>query len=78
MRGRFRLTKTAKVLALLLVIATLAGLGFAGVKTGFIKHKDKKETKITASVDYDENGNVMTTDKTDDKTINLSLDEWIG
>lgn len=78
MRGRFRLTKTAKVLALLLVIAILVGLGFAGVKTGFIKLKDKEAKKATASVDYDSNGNVMTTDKTDEKTINLSLDEWIG
>ena len=78
MRGRFRPTKTAKVLALLVVIVILAAIGFAGVKTGFIKLKDKEATKATASVDYDSNGNVMTTDKTDDKTINLSLDEWIG
>lgn len=78
MRGRFRPTKTAKVLALLIVIVILAAIGFAGVKTGFIKLKDKQATKATASVDYDSNGNVMTTDKTDDKTINLSLDEWVG
>ena len=33
MRGRFRPTKTAKVLALLIVIVILAAIGFAGVKT---------------------------------------------
>ena len=59
MRGRFRPTKTAKVLALLIVIVILAAIGFAGVKTGFIKLKDKEATKATASVDYDSNGNVI-------------------
>lgn len=30
------------------------------------------------NLDYDENGNVMTTEKTAEDTINLSLDEWVG
>ena len=77
MRGRFRLTKAAKVLLLLVIVVALAVTGFVGVKTGFVKLKDHSSKK-TASVDYDKNGNVMTTNKTDEQTINLSLDEWIG
>ena len=78
MKGRFRLTKVAKMLILLLAIAILAVAGFAGVKTGLVKPKGFSKIKKSASVDCDKNGNVMTTDKTDDKTINLSLDEWVG
>lgn len=75
---RFRLTKAAKVLIMLLVVALLGTGVFAGVKTGLVSTgKDKGKDKDVV-VDYDENGNVMNTDKTDDATINLSLDEWIG
>lgn len=77
MKGRFRLTKAAKILIVILVIAVLAGVGFTAIKTGIVKLKedDKKSEK---TVNYDENGNVMNTDKKDENTINLSLDEWIG
>ena len=75
---RFRLTKTAKFLIMILVIALIGGGAFAGVKTGFIKTGDKKSSSESASVDYDENGNVMNVDKENDTAINLSLDEWIG
>lgn len=74
---RFRLTKAAKILILILVIAVL-GIGvFVGLKSGIVKFKDNGN-KAETSVDYDADGNVMNTEKTDDKAINLSLDEWIG
>ena len=84
---RFRLTKAAKILIMVLVVALLGGGVFAGVKTGFITTGDKDKTNIGSNkdnnvinkpLDYDENGNVMNTDKETDSTINLSLDEWIG
>ena len=79
---RFKLTKAAKILIVILVLALVGGGVFAGVKTGLVKiDKDDKlnvESNETASLDYDENGNVMNTEKETDATINLSLDEWIG
>lgn len=86
---RFRLTKTAKLLLFVVIIALIGGCVFAGVKTGFVKtSKDKTETvvsnnsnskdNVTRDVVADDDGNVINTEKTDNKTINLSLDEWIG
>ena len=86
---RFRLTKTAKLLLFVVIIALIGGCVFAGVKTGFVKtSKDKTETvvsnnsnskdNVTRDVVTDDDGNVINTEKTDNKTINLSLDEWIG
>lgn len=88
---RFRLTKAAKILIMVLVLALTGGGVFAGLKTGIIKtstESEKVETNIDITEDetllvtdaptYDENGNVMNIEKTDDNTINLSLDEWIG
>lgn len=74
---RFKLTKTAKILIFIVILALIGGGVFAGVKTDFIKTgiKGKKDT-MTLQADSD--GNVINTDKTDNKTINLSLDEWIG
>ena len=67
---RFRLTAGAKVLIFVLVFA-IAGVGvFFGLKNGHIKNDLKPE--------YDDNGNVMNINKSDNQTINLSLDEWIG
>ena len=58
------------------------------MKTGVVKtNSDKKESVSENKNDYndnnntisaDEDGNVINTDKSDDKTINISLDEWIG
>ena len=73
---RFRLTKAAKILIMFLVVALVGGGAFAGIKTGFIKMGNDK--KASASVDYDENGNVMNVDTENDSAINISLDEWIG
>lgn len=89
---RFRLTKAAKILIMVLVIALIGGGVFAGIKTGFVTtdNKDKTNNNLNVNnnnsntkpsnkpIDYDENGNVMNTDKENDDTINLSLDEWIG
>lgn len=82
---RFRLTKTAKIIIMILIIALVGGGVFAGVKTGFIKTKEdaKNETIVTDNkVKSDNVSNTTLSDKnkTDvsDNTINLSLDEWIG
>lgn len=84
---RFRLTKASKILIFILVVALLGGGVFAGLKTGVVKtNSDKKESVSENKNDYndnntisaDEDGNVINTDRSDDKTINISLDEWIG
>lgn len=85
---RFRLTKASKILIFILVVSLLGGVVFAGLKTGVVKtNSDKKESVSENKNDYndnnntisaDEDGNVINTDKSDDKTINISLDEWIG
>ena len=75
---RFRLTKAAKILIMVLVVALLGGGVFAGLKTGLITTDKNKDKTNSVALDYDENGNVMTIDKKDKATINLSLDEWIG
>lgn len=66
---RFRLTKAAKILIILLVVVILGGGAFAAVKTGFVKDKGNKTEQYVEKADK--------IDKSD-KTINLSLDEWIG
>lgn len=75
---RFQLTKAAKILIFVLIVALLAGGGYVGYSKGLIKSKDKPKT---------ENSNVenssskpVSVKKVDTKnsTINLSLDEWIG
>ena len=65
---RFRLTKGAKIFAIILVIGLIAGAVFVGLDSGIIKNDIKP----------DEFGNVINTEKTSEDTINLSLDEWIG
>ena len=65
---RFRLTKGAKILIMVLVIALIGGGIFMGLKTGVVKNDLKP----------DADGNVINTTKESADTINLSLDEWIG
>ena len=65
---RFRLTKGAKILILILVVALIGGGIFMGLKTGIVKNDLKP----------DADGNVINTSKENEETINLSLDEWIG
>ena len=78
---RFKLTKAAKILIFVLIVAIIGGGVFAGIKTGFVKTdkiKDIAGKKTEATVVADDDGNVINTSKDDEKTINLSLDEWIG
>ena len=65
---RFRLTKGAKILIMILVIALIGGGIFMGLKTGVVKNDLKP----------DADGNVINTTKESADAINLSLDEWIG
>lgn len=65
---RFRLTKGAKILAVILAVGIIIGGVVLGLKTGVVKNDIKP----------DEFGNVINTEKTTADTINLSLDEWIG
>lgn len=65
---RFRLTKGAKILVVVLIIGLLIGGVGIGLKTGVVKN----------DIHTDEAGNVINTTKTSEDTINLSLDEWIG
>lgn len=71
---RFRLTKASKILIMILVVALIGGGIFAGLKTGLVKTKNKTLAKVSA----DKDGNVINTEKKNNKTINLSLDEWVG
>lgn len=65
---RFRLTKGAKVLILMLIVGIVIGGISIGLKTGVVKN----------NIYTDDSGNVINTTKTSEDTINLSLDEWIG
>lgn len=91
---RFRLTKAAKILIMVLIVALIGGGIFAGVQTGVIQtKKDKSTTSETVAKtettsnneDVDKKNIVKQTEtkkdkpKTaDDNDINVSLDEWIG
>ena len=53
---RFRLTKAAKILIMVLIVALIGGGIFAGVQTGVIKtKKDKKESIVAKTDDTDTN-----------------------
>ena len=85
---RFRLTKAAKILIVIIVILGLAGGAFAAIKTGLVdlgNDKSGTEENVTDndvnSNETSENNNETDADTTydiSDATINLSLDEWIG
>lgn len=87
---RFKLTKAAKILILVIVLGLIGGGVFTGLKTGFIKtDKDSKNETIVVNnnkndnkVDVNTNDSNTASDKetTDglDKTIDISLDEWVG
>lgn len=84
---RFRLTKTAKIMIFVLIIALLGGGVFAGLKTGLVKTGNKSEQeaeKSNSSVNSNvDTSNKETTTNTNNKSettniINLSLDEWVG
>ena len=48
---RFRLTKTAKILILIIVLCVLGGGVFAAFKTGLVKNEPKKTDKETVVTD---------------------------
>lgn len=82
---RFRLTKAAKILIVIVIILALAGGAFAAIKTGLVKTgDDSTTTKVETTNDKDDisvnddTPDADTTYDTSDATINLSLDEWIG
>lgn len=63
---RFKLTKVAKILILVLILA-IAGGGIAvGMKTGAIKNGGDSDKPVSS-------GSVK-----NDETIDISLDEWVG
>lgn len=87
---RFRLTKAAKIMIFVLIIALLSGGVFAGIKTGLIKTKDKTNKEVVTTdnkndnnIEFDNgitNNALSATSNKDvlDDSINISLDEWIG
>lgn len=91
---RFRLTKAAKILIMVLIVALIGGGIFAGVQTGVIQTKKDKSTTSetvakTETTSYNEDvdkKNIVKQTETkkdkpktaDDNAINVSLDEWIG
>ena len=82
---RFRLTKAAKILIVIVIILALAGGAFTAIKTGLVKTgDDSTTTKVETTNDKDDTSvndsepDADTTYDTSDATINLSLDEWIG
>lgn len=87
---RFRLTKTAKILILIIVLCVLGGGVFAAFKTGLVKNEPKKtdkETVVTDSManvttndtkDTEKKNESASTTTEDNNTINLSIDEWVG
>lgn len=88
---RFRLTKTAKILILIIVLCVLGGGVFAAFKTGLVKNEPKKtnkETVVTDSMaansttndtkDTEKKNESASTPTEDNNTINLSIDEWVG
>lgn len=81
---RFKLTKAAKILIFVLVVVAICGAALFGVKSGLIKTGDKKvattakETKSKTDQTTKNENDVVNEVKSDTKTINLSLDEWIG
>lgn len=84
---RFRLTKTAKIMIFVLIIALLGGGVFAGLKTGLVKTDSKSKQEVETS-NPSVDSEVEVSDKKADSNsenksettnvINLSLDEWVG
>ena len=84
---RFRLTKTAKILVFMIILA-LIGCGlFVGIKAGIVKTDNDAEQKVETvepnendkAADSVDNDKSDVTDEDDNEdTSNLSLDEWVG
>lgn len=88
--GRFRLTKTAKVLLMLVIVAVLGGGVFIGIKSGLVKtDSDKKDANVSAEESVsskDTKTDSQSTNETKESSIDvtnsneitLSIDEWVG
>lgn len=74
---RFRLTKAAKILIFILIVALVGGGIFGLTKSGLIKPSKDKENPSTVAEKEDPTAAAGKID-TSDKSINLSLDEWVG
>lgn len=74
---RFRLTPAAKILCLVLVLAIAV---FAVFKSGIIENDlvPNHAASTNAVSTTTKNDSKPAAAKTDDDTINLSLDEWVG
>lgn len=72
---RFRLTRTAKILLVLVIIAALGGGVFQGLRTGRVT-TGKENLAANNTITETTTANKNTT--ASDPTINLSLDEWVG
>lgn len=71
MKKQYQLTTFSKILILVIFLA-LAGVGvFFGLKSGKVKTRNMEDL-------MDSSGNVINTEKSQQDTINLSIDEWIG
>lgn len=87
---RFRLTRMAKILIFVIVVALLGGGVFAGVKTGLVKTNSSNGNKreevsdssfaTTDTENLNENSGENTAQKTESKldVMNLAVDEWVG
>lgn len=85
MGKRFRLTKMSKIFILILVIAALFGGVYAAYKTGFVKTGTKTPAEDLqtsknegSSTDSETPATTGKTKDSDNNTINLSIDEWVG
>ena len=74
---RFRLTKAAKILIFIIIVALVGGGIFGLTKSGLIKPSKDKENPSTVAKKEDPTAAAGKID-TSDKTINLSLHKiWI-
>lgn len=69
---RFKLTKAARVIIFLLIIAVIGGAGYFALSSGVIKTDEK--TEVTNKTTNE----TLASKPSETKEINLSLDEWTG
>lgn len=78
MKSTLKLTKAAKILIALIIVCVVGVGTYFGISSGFVK-TSTNEKALKAIVGTDDPDAVITADTTkSSKTINLSLDEWIG
>lgn len=77
---RFKLTKAARVIILVLILAIIGGGGYWAFSSGLIKTDKKTEASNNqnTSAEKNEDANIVKTGSSNTTEINLSLDEWTG